>query len=630
MKLQGHSNEDGSNLVINFVTPFIKSSQILSAVVLIGLLLSIAFFIREEHGKLTKEGLRVRTLASLAAAVWAMSTLGAMFLELAQILNVPIVETFDQLVLRSFLFQTALGKAFFINFVAAFLISFLLAFVKKTGGALLILGLTFIGFIAPLFQSHSSSSGNHGLATGSLIFHAVFISIWVGGVIGLVVIAPSEREVAIPRFSSLALWSAMIVVLSGVINAVIRLNYWGAWKSFYASLVIDKLFLTGILLFAGYKHRQYIQAKLSGTRKVYQLLGGEALLMALTIAIGSWLSVSSYPAPKTAPTNDLVLSITGMNDPGAPTTWKLIWDYVPDGVFLGLLILATALYIKGVRVLSKRGDKWAKGRTASWIVGVALADYATSGGVGVYSHFTFGYHMLAHMILGMIAPIFFVLSAPITLALRTLPQSRDGKERGIRGLLLSFMHSRYVLILSNPVVALLIFDGSLFALYATPLFGHLMKGHTGHLFMDIHFILAGALFFHVIIGVDPNPKRVPHIVRIITLFAAMSIHAWFSITVLMATNPLDGDYFQSLQLAWAPDLLTDQKMGGSIGWALGEVPILIALAATFIQWMREDKKETQRIDRASERAAAMGIEDELAEYNRYLAKLNQRDLETND
>ena len=127
------------------------------------------------------------------------------------------------------------------------------------------------------------------------------------------------------------------------------------------------------------------------------------------------------------------------------------------------------------------------------------------------------------------------------------------------------------------------------------------------------------------IGVDPNPKKVPHIVRIIVLFAAMSIHAWFSISVLMANSPLDGDYFKSLQLAWGPDLLADQKLGGSFGWALGELPILIALAATFIQWLREDKRETQRIDRAAERAAAMGLDDELAEYNRYLSELNRRD-----
>jgi putative copper resistance protein D len=546
-------------------------------------------------------------------------------MELANILDVPLVSTFDHLVLRSFLFQTSLGKALFINFVVAVSVSVLLLFIRKNGGALLLLGLTFIGLISPLFQSHSASAGNHGLTTGSLIFHVVFISIWVGGVIGLIVIAPAERELSIPRFSSLAFWSAIAVVISGVVNAVIRLNYWAAWKSFYASLIIDKIFLTSILLFAGYKHRQYIQAKMSGSRRVYQLLVGEVLLMILTIAVGGWLSVTSFPSVETSTANDAALSITGINDPGAPTLKKLLLDYVPDGVFLGLLILATLLYIKGVRVLNKRGDKWAKGRTAAWIVGVALADFATSGGVGVYSHFTFGYHMLSHMILGMIAPIFFVLSAPITLALRTLPQSRDGRERGIRGLLLSFMHSRYILFLSNPVVALLIFDGSLFGLYMTPLFGHLMKGHTGHLFMDIHFILAGALFFHVIIGVDPNPKRVPHIVRIIVLFAAMSIHAWFSIAVLMATSPLDGNYFQSLHLLWAPNLLADQRMGGSIGWALGEVPILIALAATFIQWMREDKKETARIDRATERAEAMGLDDELAAYNRYLAELNRRD-----
>ena len=70
---------------------------------------------------------------------------------------------------------------------------------------------------------------------------------------------------------------------------------------------------------------------------------------------------------------------------------------------------------------------------------------------------------------------------------------------------------------------------------------------------------------------------------------------------------------------------SDQKLGGSFGWALGELPILIALAATFIQWLREDKRETQRIDRAAERAAAMGLDDELAEYNRYLSELNRKD-----
>ena len=233
--------------------------------------------------------------------------------------------------------------------------------------------------------------------------------------------------------------------------------------------------------------------------------------------------------------------------------------------------------------------------------------------------------MVAHMVLGMIAPIGFVLSAPITLALRTLPIGRTPSERGIRGTLIALLNSKYFQVISNPVVALAIFDGSLFLLYMTPLFGNLMQSHSGHLFMNIHFLLAGALFFHVIVGIDPSPKRVPHIVRIIVLFAAMSIHAFFSIALLSATTLLDGGYFASLQRPWATNLLADQNAGGAVGWAMGEIPILIALVATFIQWVREDRKETKRIDRAEDRAAAMGADDDLAKYNKYLASLQRLD-----
>jgi cytochrome c oxidase assembly factor CtaG len=95
--------------------------------------------------------------------------------------------------------------------------------------------------------------------------------------------------------------------------------------------------------------------------------------------------------------------------------------------------LAVALYIKGVVVLSRRGDKWPVGRTIAFALGISAIDFATSGGLGVYARFAFSNHMLAHMVLGMIAPIGIVLGAPITLALRTLPAGRNKDERGIRG-----------------------------------------------------------------------------------------------------------------------------------------------------------------------------------------------------
>ena len=172
---------------------------------------------------------------------------------------------------------------------------------------------------------------------------------------------------------------------------------------------------------------------------------------------------------------------------------------------------------------------------------------------------------------------------------------------------------------------MLIFDGSLFALYFTSLFGRMMQSQVGHFAMNLHFLLSGLLFFHVIIGVDPNPRKVPHLVRVVILFAAMSIHAFFSVALMSSSGLLDGGYFASLNRPWATDLLADQRLGGAIGWAMGEIPMLLALVATFILWVRDDSRETKRIDRHTERLAAMGRPDELAEYNAYLAALAERD-----
>jgi putative copper resistance protein D len=105
--------------------------------------------------------------------------------------------------------------------------------------------------------------------------------------------------------------------------------------------------------------------------------------------------------------------------PDAPTLKGILFEYDPDVLIIGLLILAVVLYVKGAVVLSRRGDKWPVGRTISFALGISAIDFATSGGLGVYAHFAFSWHMVAHMVLGMIAPIGIVLGAPITLALRT-------------------------------------------------------------------------------------------------------------------------------------------------------------------------------------------------------------------
>jgi putative copper resistance protein D len=172
---------------------------------------------------------------------------------------------------------------------------------------------------------------------------------------------------------------------------------------------------------------------------------------------------------------------------------------------------------------------------------------------------------------------------------------------------------------------MLVFDGSMFVLYFTDLFSWLMNYHFGHFFMEMHFFITGFLFFAALIGVDPIQNRLPFIARIVVIFAAMSIHAFFSVSLMSSGTLVDGGYFASLDRPWWPDLLSDQKTGAAFGWAFGEVPILLALAATFVQWVRSDSNEAARIERSAARARAAGTPDELDKYNDYLRSLDERD-----
>jgi len=611
---------------MNLLSTTFKYFNLLGGFATIGALLAMSFLLLDVEGKTSTSAEKLRNFLKASAAIWFIGVVGSILFTLAQILDSPISEALDVMTIRSFITQITIGQYLAFEALIA-LIIFVCAFqARKILTLIFLLAASILGLIAPVFQSHAASGGSHSLVIGSLVIHVIGLSLWVGGILAIAMLSASDRAIAVPRFSQLALWAAIAVVISGVVNAWARLNFASAWNSTYAYIVIAKTLATIALITLGYLHRKNLTGKDSINWVGFgKLLTIEAAIMIVTVALGSWLSNTSSPDRPGEFIFDPALSVVGIATPPEPTWSRIFLSYEPNALIIGILVIMVALYIKGVMVLTKRGDKWPVGRTISFALGIAVIDFATSGGLGLYAHFSFSYHMMAHMLLAMIAPIGLVLGAPMTLALRTLPQGRTASERGVRGSLLAALHSKIGSFYTNPIVALLIFDGSLFALYFTDLFASMMQSHIGHLFMTLHFLAAGFLFFFVVIGIDPNPRKIPHLVQIVILFAAMSIHAFFSVALMSTTTLIDKGYFASLQTPWLTDLLADQKLGGSIGWAMGEIPILIALVATFINWRRDDAREANRIDRNTARQAAMGQPDDLANYNQYLQKLAQRD-----
>jgi putative copper resistance protein D len=611
---------------MNLLTTAFKFLNLIGGFAVVGALLSMAFLVVNKDGFLTTSGEKVRSFLKVSSTIWVVGAFGTVIFTLAQILGTTVSDALDLTVIRSFITQISLGKYLAFQALMAAVVFIFSFATKKIEFLIILLVLSIAGLVAPVFESHAASGGSHSLVIGSLVIHVIALALWVGGVIALGTLSAQDRPTAVPRFSQMALWSAIAVVVSGTVNAWARLNFVDAWNSSYAFVVLGKIVATVVLLWIGYLHRKTLSNKDSinwvGFAKILTV---EATIMVVTVLMGTWLSTNSSPDRPGIQEFNPALSIVGVPTPPEPTLARVLFSYEPNALMIGVLALMVALYIKGAVVLTKRGDKWPIGRTIAFALGIAATNFATSGGLGLYAQFSFSYHMMSHMVLGMIAPIGLVLGAPMTLALRTLPQGRNSEERGVRGSLLAALHSKIGVIYTNPIVALAIFDGSLFALYFTDLFAVLMQSHVGHLFMSLHFLAAGFLFFFIIIGVDPNPRRVHHLVQIVILFAAMSIHAFFSVALMSTTTLIDDGFYASLQTPWLGDPLADQKLGGSIGWAMGEIPILIALVATFINWMRDDSREAKRIDRNTARQAAMGQPDDLANYNQYLQELAERD-----
>jgi putative copper resistance protein D len=595
---------------------FSKYFSFLSSFAFVGLLLAMSLLTVNTEGNLSENSLALRRKASLIGLIWFSSSFIYIIATLAEILDVSFTDALDTTTIRSFVSQVLIGRYLLAQTLVAFLAGYLILRLKRVIPTLILLLTSLIAIAAPALESHSASGGSHALAIGSMLLHVAGLTLWAGGLFALMFVSAEDRKFAVPRFSVMALWAAILVVLSGLINAWARLNFREAWDSNYARVIVIKTILTGVLLFIGYLHRKNLSLREKiDWRGLTRLISAEVVLMAVVTAIGTWLSLNASPDRVIEPVI-----------PGAPSFTRILWAYEPDVFFIGVLILAVALYIKGVAILKKRGDSWPVGRTIAFALGIALIDFATSGGLGVYAMYSFEYHMIAHMTLGMIAPIGLVLGAPITLALRTLPQGRTSTESGPRAILVALLHSRIGILLTNPIIALALFDGSLFVLYFTDLFGILMASHAGHLLMNVHFILAGYLFFMIVIGLDPTPRRIHHLVRIVILFAAMAIHAFFSISLLATTTLIDQGFYSSQNIPWlGSGILDDQRAGGSVSWAMGEIPIILALIATFILWMRDDAKEARRIDRNEERKAAMGEPDELEQYNEYLKSLSARE-----
>src|SRR5690349_7902647 len=261
------------------------------------------------------------------------------------------------------------------------------------------------------------------------------------------------------------------------------------------------------------------------------------------------------------------------------------------------LLVAAALYGYGVYRLRQRGDVWPVGRTVAFVVG-GLGSIAsvTVTGIEAYDTTLLSVHMVQHMVLSMVGPIFLALGAPVTLALRTLPTPH-------RKLLLAVLHSRVAGVLTFPLVAFGIFVANPFVLYFTGLYRATLEHAWLHELIHVHFIITGCLFFWPLLGLDPLPNRWPYPARALLMVLSVPFHTVLGLTIMQSRTLLGGDWYPNLRLAWS-NPWQDQVTAGGILWAGGEIVSVTMLGILVMQWIKQSEREARRIDRALDRQEA--------------------------
>lgn len=277
---------------------------------------------------------------------------------------------------------------------------------------------------------------------------------------------------------------------------------------------------------------------------------------------------------------------------------RLVTEVQLDSWLTLALVVAAGLFLYGAHRLRARGDRWPAARTALFLgPGLGSIALVTLSGLGAYDTTLLSVHMVQHMVLSMVAPIFLALGAPITLALRTL----TGRPRRA---LLAIVHSRLAKVVTFPLYAYAVFVVNPFVLYFTDLYRLTLEHEVLHELVHAHFILTGCLFFWPLVGLDPLPGRWPYPARALLMVLSVPFHTVLGLTIMQSHTLLGGDWYPSLHLAWA-DPATDQRVAGGVLWAGGELVSVTMLGVLVVQWMRAAEREARRVDRELDRQEAL-------------------------
>jgi putative copper resistance protein D len=257
------------------------------------------------------------------------------------------------------------------------------------------------------------------------------------------------------------------------------------------------------------------------------------------------------------------------------------WQFSP--VVTAVAVTLAVLYAVGaVRVRRRHPARpWPALRSLSFAVGLATVVLATQSSIGAYDDVLFSVHMIQHLLLIMVAPVFLVAGRPITLLLHA---SRNPLHSWTKAV----VRSRVVTALTCPPVAALLYAATIAGTHLTGFMNLTLQHEWVHNAEHVLYLVSGYLYFLPVLGSEPIRWKMSFPTRFFLLALSMPVDTFVGVVLLQANTELFSAYSDSPR-SWGPTLVGDLHNGGAIMWVGGDAIMFVLMLCVFVSFMRDSR-----------------------------------------
>lgn len=274
------------------------------------------------------------------------------------------------------------------------------------------------------------------------------------------------------------------------------------------------------------------------------------------------------------------------------------WDWRPE-VIVTILILGLLFLIgwRRLRAISGPPKSWrslgARWRPISYITGLLVIGFALMSPLDVLVQQLFFMHMIQHLLLIMIAPVFLLLPNPMPFILWGLPP----RARLAAGSALNSVINkespvgRVLRKVTAPVTVWFIMIAFIVGWHDPNMYNAALRSEFVHDLEHITMFVAGMLFWWTVTGAGPRlHKNMSRPAKVAFVLAAIPPNMALGAALAFAQEPIYS-FYNDMPRLWGMSVLDDQRLSGVIMWVPGSMMYLIAaLVLIFLILSGEGKK----------------------------------------